>query len=74
MAKHTRTYTFTPVGCDIWDRRVNQPAPGTRVVKTQPAGCPRNGTMGHTFVEDAATGKFYGLVLLNSLKPAGRQS
>jgi hypothetical protein len=24
--------------------------------------------MGHCFVEDAETGKFYGLVLLNSLK------
>ena len=72
MAK--RTYIYEPVGLDIWDRRANQPEPGTRVVKTQPHGCPRNGTMGHCFVADAATGAFYGLVLVNSLKPAGRQS
>ncbi len=63
-----RTYTFQPVGLDLWDRRRHQPAPGTRVVKTQPHGCPRNGTMGHCFVSDAETGKFYGLVLLASLE------
>lgn len=62
-----RTYTFKPVGCDIWDRRANQPEPGTIVRKCQPHGCPRNGTMGHCYVEDAETGAFYGLVLLNSL-------
>jgi hypothetical protein len=27
--------------------------------------------MGHSFVKDAVTGHFYGLVLNNSLKPAG---
>lgn len=36
-------------------------------------GCPRNGTMGHTYVEDAETGEFYGLVLLASLKKEGRR-
>lgn len=69
-----RTYVFEPVGVDVFDRRKNQPEPGTRVVKTQPAGCPKNGTMGHCFVEDAETGKFYGLVLQNSLKPATKGS
>lgn len=64
-----KTYTFQPVGFDVFDRHANQPEPGTRVVKTQPAGCPRNGTMGHCYVEDAETGAFYGLVLLNSLQP-----
>ena len=59
-------YVFTPVGMDRWDRRANQPEAGTRVVKIQPAGCPRNGTMGHCYVADAETGQFYGLVLLNS--------
>lgn len=67
MRKPT-VYTFQPVGCDIWDRRENQPDPGTRVVKTQPYGCPANGTMGHCFVADAITGEFYGLVLVNSLQ------
>lgn len=61
-------YEFQPVGLDAMERRAHQPAPGTRVVKTQPAGCPRNGTMGHTFVADAETGAFYGLVLTNSLR------
>jgi len=39
-------------------------------VKTQPYGCPKNGTMGHCFVADASTGEFYGLVLLASLQRA----
>jgi hypothetical protein len=65
-------YIYKPVGLDVWDRRANQPAPGARVVKTQPAGCPRNGTMGHCFVADAESGAFYGLVLVNSLERAGR--
>lgn len=64
-----RRYTYRPVGLDVWDRRPNQPQPGTVVVKTQPAGCPRNGAMGHCFVEDADTGEFYGLVLVKSLDP-----
>lgn len=61
------SYRFEPVGADVWDRRRNQPEPGAVVVKTQPAGCPRNGAMGHVFVADAETGAFYGLVLKNSL-------
>ena len=63
-----KQFVFSPVGLDIFDRRPNQPKAGTVVVKCQPAGAPKNGTMGHCFVEDAETGKFYGLVLLNSLK------
>lgn len=61
-------YTFRPVGWDVFDRRANQPEPGTRVIKVQPHGCPRNGTMGHCFVADAASGAFYGLVLIKSLQ------
>lgn len=63
----TTTYTVEPVGWDAFDERVLA-FKGRRVVKTQPAGCPRNGTMGHCYVKDAETGTFYGLVLLNSLK------
>ena len=70
MSRRETVYTFAPVGLDVWDRRAHQPEPGTRVVKTQPFGCPRNGTMGHTYVKDADTGAFYGLVLLASLKKA----
>lgn len=64
-----KVYRYEPVGLDLWDRRAHQPQPGTLVVKTQPGrGEPRNGTMGHCYVEDAETGAFYGLVLLNSLQ------
>jgi hypothetical protein len=66
--KRKTVYVFEPVGLDRFDRRPHQPTAGTRVVKTQPSGCPRNGTMGHCFVADADTGTFYGLVLVNSLK------
>ncbi len=62
------TYEFVPTGWDVFDRRENQPHPGTLVRKCQPAGCPKNGTMGHCFVEDADTGDFYGLVLVASLR------
>lgn len=68
----TQRYIYRPVGLDVWDRRPNQPEPGTVVVKTQPSGCPRNGTMGHCYVKDAVTGMFYGLVLVNSLEKEGR--
>lgn len=68
MAKKTRVYVFEPVGLDVFDRRAHQPEAGARVVKTQPFGCPKNGTMGHTYVNDAETGEFYGLVLTASLR------
>jgi hypothetical protein len=63
-----RVYTFEPVGFDIFDKRELQPPPGTRVVLTQPAGCPRNGTMGHVYIKDAENGTFYGLCLKASLQ------
>lgn len=68
----SRRYRFEPAGWDIFDRRENQPAAGTIVRKTQPAGCPKNGTMGHCFVEDAETGQFYGLVSQASLQRVNR--
>ena len=60
------TYIFDPKGADLWDPppRIQR---GQRVVKVQPPGCPRNGTMGHCFVADAETGEFLGLVLVASL-------
>ncbi len=63
-------YTFKPVGMDNWDRSASAPAPGTRVVKCQPSGCPTNGTMGHCYIADAETGAFYCLVLVASLEKA----
>lgn len=63
-----KTFVFQPCGWDLVDPRPGQPKPGTLVKKVQPVGCPKNGTMGHCFVEDAETGVFYGLVSLRSLK------
>lgn len=72
--KRETLYRFTPVGFDAFDRRPHQPAAGDLVVKTQPTGCPRNGTMGHCYVKDADTGEFRGLVLIGSLvKIGGRE-
>jgi hypothetical protein len=65
---HERTvYVFEPVGADRWDARAGL-KPGDRVVKTQPRGCPRNGTLGHCFVADPVTGVLLGLVLVASLR------
>jgi hypothetical protein len=69
MPKGPKRYRFEPVGFDLFDAKPHQPAPGTIVVKTQPYGCPKNGTMGFCYVKDAETDQFYGLVLLNSLEP-----
>lgn len=60
-------FVFEPVGLDRFDPKVRIKT-GHRVIKTQPPGCPRNGTFGHCFVADAETGRFIGLVLVNSLK------
>jgi hypothetical protein len=65
-----KRYTFEPVGYDLFSPTGYAPKAGTVVVKTQPHGCPRNGTMGHCYVKDAETDEFYGLVLVNSLEAA----
>ena len=68
--KRKRAYEFHPVGWDAFDAR-HDIEPGIEVVKTQPAGCPKNGTMKHCFIAHADTGEFIGLVMTASLKPAG---
>jgi len=68
MAKRVRVYTYEPVLFDRLNRTAVTPEAGTRVVKTQPYGTPKNGTMGMCYVMDADTGDFYGMVALNSLK------
>lgn len=72
-AKMAQTYLLLPVGMDRFDRRVKQHE-GQSVQKTQPAGCPRNGTMGHTYVQLTESGKFVGLVLTNSLVKTGKMA
>ena len=59
-------YIYHPVGVDLFDSRVPI-EDGTVVVKVQPFGCPRNGTMKHCYVGDSTTGKLFGLILENSL-------
>ena len=63
-------FVFQPAGIDSWRPTANQPAAGAIVIKVQPFGCPRNGTMGHCYVRpvDDATARNC-LVLLNSLTP-----
>lgn len=41
--------------------------PNALVRVMQPHGCPKNGTMGHCYVEDFESGEFLGLVHINSL-------
>lgn len=62
-----RVYRFEPVGMDLW-QGTPRVARGDLVRKCQPTGCPRNGTMGHCFIEDL-DGNFLQLVLVNSLVP-----
>jgi hypothetical protein len=62
-------HTLKPVGLfDLMDSRV-MAHEGEQVKVVQPFGCPKNGTMGHLYVERADTGEFIGLVLVSSLAP-----
>ena len=70
--KRAARFVFHPTGLDLTDPYSHTPADGTVVVKTKPHGCPTNGTMGFAYVEDAATGAFYGLVHLTSLTRLSR--
>ncbi len=69
-ARNKRVFRVEPVGMDAFDSCVAER--GQEVFKTQPYGCPKNGTMGHCYVADAETGRFLGLVLENSLVKTGR--
>lgn len=68
-ARKARRYIYEPVGLDRWDARTSLKR-GETVVKIQPHGTPRNGTLGHTYVGDPETGAFIGLVLTGSLRAA----
>jgi hypothetical protein len=66
------SYRYEPVLFDrMYDRTVPLPE-GTLVRKTQPFGCPKNGTMGQCYVESLDGETFYGLVCVNSLVKAGK--
>jgi hypothetical protein len=64
--KHLRKYRYMPVMFDKFYSK-NTPETGQIVVKTQPHGCPRNGTMGMCYVADLE-GQFIGMVCVNSLQ------
>ena len=68
--KRKQTHTVHPVLFD----RMNGLAhlEGAEVHVIQPYGCPRNGTMGMTYVQHAESGEFIGLVCQTSLKKTGR--
>lgn len=66
MARKPRIYVFHRCGLDRYDPRPYMPPDGTLVQKTQPYGCPKNGTMGHCYIADL-DGNFLGLVALGSL-------
>jgi len=55
--KRAARYIYEPTGLDLlpdkWDRY--RPEPGAVVIKVQPFGCPKNGTMGHCYVIPADT-------------------
>lgn len=63
-----KIYTFKASSWDIFDRKDYTPEDGTKVRKTQPYGCPKNGTFGMCYIEDADTGNFIGMVSMNSLE------
>jgi hypothetical protein len=59
-------YRYDPAGLDLFYEHTVPIAPGTKVRKVQPFGCPRNGTMGMAYVE-TLDGRFVGLRNLTSL-------
>lgn len=60
---------LVPTGLfDLCDNRV-MAHKDHRVIVVQPSGCPRNGTMGHMYVDcETCGGKFVGLVLISSFQ------
>ena len=59
-------YRFEANGYDRFHGYPHTPANGTIVHKTQPYGCPKNGTMGQVYIMDTA-GQFIGMVDQSSL-------
>jgi hypothetical protein len=69
--KKSRVYRLEPAGLlDRTDARVMAHA-GAEVQKTQPYGCPKNGTMGMVYVQ-TLDGEFIGLVSKHSLKQTAK--
>lgn len=72
MIQRGKLYAYYADGWDVFDPKNRLKVPeGTvvRVMRKSPHGCPKQGTMGHWFVEDPGTAKFIGLACSASLKP-----
>ena len=69
QARKAKKYVFRAAGMDRFHPYPHTPEDGTIVVKTQPYGCPRNGTMGQCYIADKDTGEFIGMVAEASLTP-----
>tara|TARA_Y100000034_G_scaffold102446_1_gene127318 strand:+ start:3589 stop:3831 length:243 start_codon:yes stop_codon:yes gene_type:complete len=61
-----KEYIYHPIGIDFFDPKVPI-EDGRVVVKVQPYGCPKNGTLGHCYIGDPDTKEMIGLVLEKSL-------
>lgn len=69
-AQRAKRYVYTPVLFDVCNPTKGRTlSPNEVVVKIQPHGCPRNGTMGMCYVGDPFTGEFIGMVCEASLTP-----
>jgi hypothetical protein len=72
MPRNAQVFVLEPSGLlDTTSARVQQFA-GKEVQKVQPAGCPRNGTMGQCYVQETETGQFIGMVNEASLRRTSR--
>lgn len=64
-----RLYRFEPVPFDLFFPTKGAPAAGAIVVKVQPFGCPKNGTMGNCYVAPPDDLRDVSMVMVNSLVP-----
>jgi hypothetical protein len=62
-----RRYSYNPTGIDAWEPKDHHPAPGTHVVLSGQSGVGQLRGASR-YVEDAADGRFYGMVNRASLK------
>jgi hypothetical protein len=68
-----RTFEYHPVGMDVWDPCGTGLPAGTKVVKCYPAGIGGPMPAPWCYVAFADTGRFYGMVLRNSLQPCTKK-
>lgn len=71
-AKTAKRYRFEATASDLYDRRNYTPEDGAIVIKTQPFGVPKNGTMGQCYIADL-DGNFIGMVDVRSLVPVKKE-